>query len=505
MRRLGRQSSRLLTVGGSILSAFIVAMLPAHSEPVTDAAIAAAVEREYFRDAAVTRRNTEITVRDGVVMLEGEVSSLAARQQAEDIAGIVRGVRSVINRLRLAPTVRSGAAIERDVEDALGVDPVAELYEIDVEALANNEVLLRGRVESWAEREEIENAVKTVPGVMSIRNELDVAYTTNVPRGQAEIAEEIESRFRWDVRVDDSLINVLVLDGSRVVLSGTVGSLAEKRHAERLAHVAGVADVLSTQLSVEPWARNEALRRDISRPQTTDAAIAAALTTTLRYDPRVAAENVSVSTRDRQVVLSGDVVTILARRAAEEDAWNTYGVNAVRNDLLVVGGVRDDATIERLITNALRAYGLIEGNDIEVTATNGNVRLSGDVRNAYGHWRAEQIASAVQGVRVIDNEVTVNGREPTFLTRIYQFDPQADRFVSVTEEDLKSDREIYDDVASELFWSPFVDSDSIEIDVEGGVVTLTGHVDSAREYVAARENAFEGGALVVHNELTLAN
>ena len=55
MRRLGRQSSRLLTVGGSILSAFIVAMLPAHSEPVTDAAIAAAVEREYFRDAAVTR------------------------------------------------------------------------------------------------------------------------------------------------------------------------------------------------------------------------------------------------------------------------------------------------------------------------------------------------------------------------------------------------------------------------------------------------------------------
>ena len=236
------------TIPAALLAA---SPLIAASQPVTDDEVAAAVEREYLIDSAVPKSSIEVYVQDGVVTLDGEVTTLAARSQAEDLAGIVRGVRSVVNRLRLVPTRKTSGQLREDVITALRADPVAEAYEITVQTDSQARVILSGTVDSWAERMQVENAVMTVPGVADIRDELDVS-PSGWERGPGEIAEEIEARLRWDVRVDDSLINVLGLDGGRVVLSGTVGSLAEKRHAERLARVAGVTDVSSTQLRVEP-------------------------------------------------------------------------------------------------------------------------------------------------------------------------------------------------------------------------------------------------------------
>lgn len=508
MQLIRRQAVTLQAITIVMTSLGLATLTPAQGQAersaVDDATIAAAVEREYFRDGAISRHDTEIIVNDGVVMLEGEVKTLAARRQAEEIAGIVRGVRSVINRLRIAPTTKTPAIVQRDVEAALQADPVAESRDIAVKTRLANQVVLTGRVQSWAEQQLVETIVMTVPGVMGVDNELDIV-SSPAPRGEAEIAEEIVARLRWDVRVDDSLVNVLVLEGSRVVLSGTVGSLAEKRHAERLARVAGVTDVLSTQLTVEPWAQNVELRRANPEPSVTDGEISAAIETSLRYDPRVASQNVTVTTRDTTVVLGGEVTSLLARRAAVSDAQNTYGVENVRDEIIVTGGLRDDMTIQRLISNALRGSGLMEDNDITVEVDDGRVRLTGDTLNAYAHWRIEEIARSVHGVRDLDSQLTINGKAPTFLARIYAFDPQPDQLVSISNDELKTDRQIHSDIESELFWSPFVDHDDIDIAVDDGVVTLTGVVDSARAYAAARENAFEGGALVVHNELSLVD
>jgi osmotically-inducible protein OsmY len=66
-----------------------------------------------------------------------------------------------------------------------------------------------------------------------------------------------------------------------------------------------------------------------------------------------------------------------------------------------------------------------------------------------------------------------------------------------------SDLEIRDRIASELFWSPFIDRDRVEIVVEDGVATLRGTVDSWREYHAATGNAYEGGATAVRNRLVV--
>ena len=42
----------------------------------------------------------------------------------------------------------------------------------------------------------------------------------------------------------------------------------------------------------------------------------------------------------------------------------------------------------------------------------------------------------------------------------------------------KNDWAILEDVRDELFWSPFVNEDEIEVPVDSGRVTLSGTVDS---------------------------
>ena len=65
----------------------------------------------------------------------------------------------------------------------------------------------------------------------------------------------------------------------------------------------------------------------------------------------------------------------------------------------------------------------------------------------------------------------------------------------------KQDAEIKQDIENEIWWSPFVDSANVDVTVSDGVATLTGKVEgwSAREM--ASENAYEGGAQRVVNQI----
>ena len=54
---------------------------------------------------------------------------------------------------------------------------------------------------------------------------------------------------------------------------------------------------------------------------------------------------------------------------------------------------------------------------------------------------------------------------------------------------------------SELYWSPFVDSDDISVSVNNGEVTLKGTVEDENEVDDAIENAYEAGAKNVISKL----
>lgn len=66
---------------------------------------------------------------------------------------------------------------------------------------------------------------------------------------------------------------------------------------------------------------------------------------------------------------------------------------------------------------------------------------------------------------------------------------------------LRTDTQIKAAIEEEMFWSPCVDSEDVEVHFNAVRATLTGTVASLMEYRAANRNALDGGAVLVRNPL----
>lgn len=65
----------------------------------------------------------------------------------------------------------------------------------------------------------------------------------------------------------------------------------------------------------------------------------------------------------------------------------------------------------------------------------------------------------------------------------------------------KNDAEIAESIGQELFWAPILDRQDVNISVDNGVVTLTGNVETWYQRNQATEEAYEGGAETVINQI----
>jgi osmotically-inducible protein OsmY len=197
-------------------------------------------------------------------------------------------------------------------------------------------------------------------------------------------------------------------------------------------------------------------------------------------DPRVDRSSVSVSVEDGVATITGTVGNLPAKRKAEAEALDTLGIWRVKNHLRVRTAVRGDEEIAKDIRAALRRSNYVDRYEIDVSVYDGKAHLNGEVDTLSMKQQAEEVASEVRGVVDIQNDLRVE----------YQLAE-------------KSDRAIEEDIESQLFWSPFVDSDDITVEVQGGTATLTGTVEDWGELQAAEENAHQGGAASVISKLEL--
>jgi osmotically-inducible protein OsmY len=113
------------------------------------------------------------TVKDGWVTLEGEAEWQYQREQAEAAVRRIRGIKGVVNSIRLQPKVPV-AAVKRMIEDALKRSAEVDAQNIAVEA-EGDKVILRGKVRSWAERQEAERAAWRAPGVRKVEDEITIS------------------------------------------------------------------------------------------------------------------------------------------------------------------------------------------------------------------------------------------------------------------------------------------------------------------------------------------
>lgn len=470
---------------------------------VTDGQITRQVEEQLLYDPAVPFNDIDVNSKLKIVTLSGTVDNLLEKQRAEKLAGIVRGVRSVINRIEVKPNRRlSSVALEREVKGALIHNPATESFEIDVKADREGKVTLSGEVDSWQERALSGTVASGVLGVTDIDNQLVIHMDGK--RSGIEIQKEVEQVLKWDALVKGELIDVRMKD-DKIHLSGIVGSAAEKQRAVSDAWNAGVEGVDASKLEVSKWARNEDLRNSEYTPLP-DSEIRLAVTTALLKDPRVPASRVSASVYKGRVTLMGIVRNGDAKHAAEQDAYNTTGVRRVKN-LIKVRPPADirDARIARDLRRALQRNPYLSDQDIAIVVNDKKVVLKGVVETTYEKALAEIMASQTGGVAEVANRLSIEDNayltfNPYVSDWEYSVSPWEDAEMP-TQVVSKSDRHILEEIDDELVWSPFVDADEVKVTVKDGVAYLEGEVDSWLEARAAVSNALEGGAFRVVSSL----
>jgi osmotically-inducible protein OsmY len=147
--------------------------LPVSSER-TDEDIARAAVRALENRITVPRDRIKITVREGWITLEGEVDWQYQKESAESAVRYLSGVKGVSNLIAVKPRISpSPAEVRSQIEAALRRSAELDAERITVET-QGSKVILRGRVRSWAERDEAERAAWRAPGVTLVENLITV-------------------------------------------------------------------------------------------------------------------------------------------------------------------------------------------------------------------------------------------------------------------------------------------------------------------------------------------
>ena len=144
--------------------------------------------------------------------------------------------------------------------------------------------------------------------------------------------------------------------------------------------------------------------------------------------------------------------------------------------------MKTDAELQQDVMNELKWEPTIKSAEIGVTVKDGVVTLSGYVDSYVKKGAAERAAARVFGVRAVTEEIKV--RLPGSLKR--------------------SDEDIAGAVARVLEWNVLVPHDRVKVQVQDGLVTLSGEVDWGYQKFAAEEAVrYLMGVVWFSNQITV--
>ena len=202
----------------------------------------------------------------------------------------------------------------------------------------------------------------------------------------------------------------------------------------------------------------------------------------LNWEPSVTAGHIGVTAKDGIVTLTGYVESYANKHAAETVARRVRGVLGVAEEIVVQLPVhikRSDEAIAAAAVERLAWNVSVPRDSIKITVADGWVTLTGEVNWHYQLEAAMLDVHGLMGVRGVSNEITIKPR--------------------VNAANLS------DDIIHALNRSWFFDPKAITVSVEGGVVRLTGTVNSPHERQVAATTAWSApGTISVENDINVA-
>jgi osmotically-inducible protein OsmY len=120
----------------------------------------------------ISSERIKVVVKNGWVTLEGQVEWQYQKNTAENAVRRIKGVKGVSNLIVLKPRAEP-TEIKDKIMEAFKRNAELDANRIHVEA-NGSEVILKGTVRSWIEREEAERVAWSAPGVTRVEDRIVV-------------------------------------------------------------------------------------------------------------------------------------------------------------------------------------------------------------------------------------------------------------------------------------------------------------------------------------------
>jgi hyperosmotically inducible periplasmic protein len=280
-------------------------------------------------------------------------------------------------------------------------------------------VSLYGKVETEAQKAQAERRVRSVKGVVDVRNLLVVvpeAARKATKLEDSAIKSEVERSLKTDPGLADSSIRVKSVDKGLVLLSGKATTLtAHRRAITRARRVEGVQRVASEIESpdeladIEIW--NDAKAGAVETSAFSDAWITTKAKLSLMKDAGMSPMAVHVDTEDGIVTLFGTVNSAAEKTRAAAEVANLDGVKHVTNELQIVpaaaaaGVAESDDRVTAAVRKRLDGRASLDDSNLKVETAKGVVRLTGDVASHRDHLTALTTARGTPGVTSIIDDI----------------------------------------------------------------------------------------------------